>query len=167
MEKTIIIINGAGGVGKDTICNMVSHHYKVIMVSSIDPIKEIAAYGGWDYTDKSHAGRKLLSDLKAAFISYNDLPTQYLIKTYENFLIDSNEILFVQIREPAEIIKFKKLVNIRCISVLIKAKRVSDKFGNSSDDRVEDYQYDYVYNNDKPLSELERNFMEFFLSIIT
>ena len=29
MNKAVIIINGAGGVGKDTICDLAAKHFKV------------------------------------------------------------------------------------------------------------------------------------------
>ena len=47
MEKTVIVINGAGGVGKDTLCEFAEKHYKVMNISSITPIKEIAAMCGY------------------------------------------------------------------------------------------------------------------------
>ena len=40
MKKTVIVINGAGGVGKDTLCEFAEKHFKVMNVSSITPIKE-------------------------------------------------------------------------------------------------------------------------------
>ena len=42
MEKIVIIINGVGGAGKDTLCDLASKHYKVKNISAITPIKEIA-----------------------------------------------------------------------------------------------------------------------------
>ena len=48
MNKLIVVINGRGGVGKDTLCSFVSDNYNVMNISSIDPIKEIAKTIGWD-----------------------------------------------------------------------------------------------------------------------
>ncbi|HZK55522.1 MAG TPA: hypothetical protein VFC84_15220 [Desulfosporosinus sp.] len=167
MRKTVIIINGIGGVGKDTICGIVSQLYSLTAISSIDPIKQIASLGGWSYDDKSLAGRKLLSDIKLAFVCYNDLPNKYLLDEYKKFLKDKHEILFVHIREPEEINKFRRCVKVNCISLLIKSPRINiGKFGNPSDDCVENYQYDYIYNNIKPLSELSDDFLIFFSKII-
>ena len=47
MKKSVVIINGKGGVGKDTLCEVVAKKYSVRNVSSITPIKEIAKIGGW------------------------------------------------------------------------------------------------------------------------
>lgn len=48
--KCIIVINGAGGVGKDTLCDFASKYYKTMNVSSVDPIKEAAYILGWKGT---------------------------------------------------------------------------------------------------------------------
>jgi adenylate kinase len=62
MNKAVIIINGAGGVGKDTICDLAAKHFKVKNISSITPIKELAARCGWG-GEKDDKARKFLSDL--------------------------------------------------------------------------------------------------------
>ena len=46
--KVVIIINGHGGTGKDTLCGFAGKNYRTVNVSSAEPIKEIARrYGGW------------------------------------------------------------------------------------------------------------------------
>ncbi|MBO5879339.1 MAG: hypothetical protein J6Q68_02150, partial [Clostridia bacterium] len=67
MKKLVMVINGAGGVGKDTLCDFASAHFSVMNISSITPIKEIAAMCGWN-GEKSDKARKFLSDLKALSI---------------------------------------------------------------------------------------------------
>ena len=42
MKKVAIVINGGGGVGKDTLCDLAAKHFKTINISTIDPIKELA-----------------------------------------------------------------------------------------------------------------------------
>lgn len=161
MKKLVIIINGTGGVGKDTICNIVSKYYSVKNVSSIDPIKKIAKLGGWNGI-KDDKSRKLLADLKKMFTVYNDLPLRYLCKQYNDFLKDNNDILFVHIREPLEIDRFKSSVTTSiCTTLLITGKK-SIVHGNEPDDNVENYHYDYIYPNIKSLDELETDFIEFF-----
>ena len=56
MDKHIFIINGSGGVGKDTFVGLVSTQlndmlkkfHTVINFSSVDKVKEIAKEIGWD-----------------------------------------------------------------------------------------------------------------------
>lgn len=161
MNKQIIIINGQGGVGKDTICDIVKKHYKIKVVSSIDMIKAIAIYGGWD-KQKDLKGRKLLSDLKLAFSEYNDLPFKQMaheIKIFKNFR--DEQILFIHIREPNEI---KKLVSEypEIKTLLIIKGQNHYEFGNMSDDNVENYDYDFVFENNGELENLENDFMCFF-----
>ena len=161
MDKRIIIINGQGGVGKDTICDIVKKHYGVKIVSSIDMIKAIAIYGGWD-KQKDLKGRKLLSDLKLAFSEYNDLPFKQMtheIKIFKNFR--NEQILFIHVREPEEI---KKLVSeYQEIKTLLITRGESQlNFGNMADDNVENYDYDFVFENNGELENLENDFMCFF-----
>ena len=107
MHKLVIVINGSGGVGKDSICSIVGKHYSTMNISSVDPIKKIAFENGWDGR-KNEKSRKFLADLKQLFVDFNDLPCKYLLDKYQEFLESNNEILFVHIREPEEISKFKK-----------------------------------------------------------
>ena len=90
------------------------------------------------------------------------MPNKYLIDEYNKFLEDEHEIMFVHIREPEEIDKFRKCVNVNCVCLLIKSSRSNIyMFGNSSDDSVANYNYDYIYTNEKSLSELPNDFLAF------
>jgi len=161
MEKQIVIINGQGGVGKDTVCNILKKYYQVRIVSAIDKIKEIASYGGWD-GQKDLKGRKLLSDIKMAFCKYNDLPYKEMVQEIDSFFANENEqILFIHVREPQEIHKLvAKYPMIK--TLLIKRGTTSGEFGNVSDDNVQNYDYDFVFDNNKGLDELEKDFVSFF-----
>lgn len=161
MNKIVVIINGSGGVGKDTLCDFAASFYRTKNISSITPIKDIASQCGWQ-GEKDEKSRKFLADLKRIFVAYNDLPCKYLVEEYKKFLEDNNEILFVHIREGEEIQKFKQCIEIPCITLLIRRKKAEEKvWGNQSDDRVEDYPYDYYYDNDKELSEASDDFKIF------
>lgn len=165
MKKIVVIINGKGGVGKDTLCDIVSKKYCVKNVSSITPIKQIAQIGGWK-GGKENKDRKFLADLKKLFVEYNDLPFMYLKEETNLFLQREQEILFVHIREIEEIKKFLKYVldkGVECKTLLITRKQEQYKiYGNEADDMAEQYQYDAVYQNDMPLEKAEKDFMLFF-----
>lgn len=162
MNKLVIVINGSGGVGKDTICGIVGEHYRTMNISSVDPIKRIACENGWK-GEKSAKARKFLADLKQAFVEYNDLPQQYLAQRCLEFLENDKEILFVHIREPKEIEKFKENFGGDCITLLIRGRdNAKTSWNNAADDDVENYRYDFCYENNKEIGELESDFLRFF-----
>jgi len=166
MKKLVIVINGSGGVGKDTLCGIVAKHYRTMNISSIDPIKKIALENGWK-GEKSPKARKFLADLKQLFIAFNDLPLTYLLERYREFLESDNEILFVHIRESEEIEKFKKSLGGACVTLLIRGRGNTKKsWNNTADDEVENYQYDFCYVNNKKFGELENDFLTFFDKIL-
>lgn len=167
MDKTVIIINGNGGVGKDTLCAYAGEYYKVKNISAITPLKNIAGMCGWK-GEKDEKARKFLADLKKVCVEYNDLPTKYLLEEYEKFLESDSIILFVHIREGDEIDKLKKYIVIPCITLLIRRKADMQKYwGNASDDNVNDYEYDFCYDNDKSLEEAKSDFPRFLREILS
>ena len=167
MKKLAFVINGKGGVGKDTLCDFASKHRKTMNVSTITPIKEIAASYGWN-GEKTPKARKFLADLKQVFTEWNDLPNSYALGKYEEFLNSGDELFFVHIREGSEIQKFvegAERLGKRPLTLLITSKRCEKKYGNASDDDVESFSYDYTYNNDLPLEKTEESFMRFLNGI--
>lgn len=167
--KTVVVINGAGGVGKDTLCNAVSEKYKCCNESSIAPIKEIASkYSNWN-GEKDAKSRKFLSDLKLLFSEYNDLPFNYLLNKVNEFnKCETLEVMLVHIREPKEIEKFVKAVKeigIHCVSLLI-TRTDTKTWGNMADDNVEKYNYDYYYHNYLSLEKTCKDFVLFFEKVI-
>ena len=167
MAKIALVINGRGGVGKDTLCDLAAKHFKVYNISSVDPIKEIARMCGWDGR-KDDKSRRFLSDLKALTIAYNDFPTEWARERYLGFLESENEIMFLHIREPEEIEKFVRATDGRARTLLIRGGDRMTKacYGNVSDDNVENYEYDYYFVNDKSLEEAERDFCAMLASIM-
>lgn len=166
MNKVAIVINGAGGVGKDTLCELAAKHFKVMNISSITPIKEIAALCGWDGT-KDNKARKFLSDLKNICVEYNDYPTVWAKARYDEFLSSDDEVFFVHIREPEEIAKFVKATDMNAKTLLVRGgKRMSkEKYGNISDDGVENYSYDYYFLNEDTLDVAEAEFVKMIKNI--
>lgn len=166
-RKMIVVINGKGGVGKDTLCDFIAKRYHAMNVSSITKVKEIAKIAGWD-GEKDEKGRKLLSDMKRALTEYGDLPTKYLLENVDEFFHSEDEILFVHIREVEEIKKFVQMIKDDCNIVTLVVKRDTDVqcWKNKSDDEVENYNYDYIYHNDLPLEKAESDFTSFFESNI-
>ena len=159
MSKIALVINGRGGVGKDTLCDLAAKHYKVYNISSVDPIKDIARMCGWDGR-KDDKSRRFLSDLKALTVAYNDFPTVWARERYLGFLESEYDVMFLHIREPEEIEKFVRATDGAAKTLLIRGgdRMTKENYGNVSDDNVEHYTYDYYFTNDKTLEEAEREF---------
>lgn len=124
---------------------------------------------------KEDKDRKFLSDLKDLWIDYNDGPFHYAYDEYMKFcekpVTAYNEILVFHVREPLEIEKLKKRIDlsgyIPCVTLLIKSPRTENlEYNNHADDLVNKYPYDFIYSNQVPLSELDDDFMGFFHTFI-
>ena len=129
--------------------------------------EEIAALCGWDGR-KDNKARKFLSDLKNLCVEYNNYPTVWAKAQYEEFLASDEQIMFVHIREPEEIEKFVSATAGEAKTLLVRGgKRMSnEKYGNVSDDGVENYSYDYYFLNENTLDIAEREFVELLKNIL-
>ena len=160
MKKLVIVINGSGGVGKDTICDLTAKHFKVRNISTVDPIKEIATFCGWTGV-KDDKARKFLT------AEYNDFPTNWALNVFREFLTTDEQILFVHIREPWEIEKFVKATGGVAKTLLVRGGTRSQAriYGNAADDMVENYEYDYYFVNDHALDETEELVTKLFTGV--
>lgn len=170
----IIVINGVGGVGKDTFvdsCSMVEG-IDVINLSSVEYIKDIATRMGWDGV-KNERGRRFLSDLKDAMTRYNDGPflriidqIKEIVYDYESFdMPDDNLIIFVHCREPEEITRFEKEYGAR--SLLIRRPQVENLISNNhADTEVLYHDYNYTYWNINDLEGLKYDAKQLIKKIV-
>ncbi|MCF2670455.1 MAG: hypothetical protein SPJ01_09900 [Butyricicoccus sp.] len=162
MEKQVFIINGKGGVGKDTVCSCAAQFYRVRNISSITPIVEIARFAGWN-GEKTLAARRMLSQLKAVFTEFNDLSFTYCMQQYRAFEQSEDELLFIHVREPEEIARLKRAIGGVCRTLLVRRSDLAQKqYGNRSDDAVEEYPYDLYFENAAPLETLPARVHDFF-----
>ena len=167
MDKQIFIINGSGGVGKDTFVDLVSvelndklkHFHTVINYSSVDKVKEIARKIGWD-GKKSEKDRKFLSDLKILTSSYCDMPFESMKNKMIEFLGDEeSKLLFLHIREPEEIERAVKAFKAK--TILIVRDSVRHITSNMGDKNVFKYKYDFVIENNGTIEDLREKAKEF------
>lgn len=159
MKKNIIVINGSGGVGKDTFVSICSEFKKVLNISTVDKVKEAAnILVDWN-GDKDEKYRKLLVDLKKLSIDYNDAPTNYICKKAEEFMKSDDELMFIHIREGYEIDKVKKLLPIK--TLLITNPNIELIISNASDKKVTEYKYDYYIDNNGTIDDLRLKALDF------
>lgn len=129
--------------------------------STIDLVKEIATiYAGWN-GQKDLKSRKFLSDLKDLLTQFNDIPFKDIVR-FRNVWEDEldmygvkghSHILFVDSREPDEIMRFKR--ELGAITVLIRrAGAEMEKTSNHADANVLNCEYDYEIDNNGDLEEL-------------
>jgi len=186
-NKAVIIINGRSGVGKDTLIEFAEAEFRVQNVSSIDRVKQIAQEAGWDGV-KDARGRKLLIDIKQALVDYDDLPMKFMLEEVEKFFASNNQILFIHIREPHEILKLKNAINssillpslegaaptgagVVCdgvVKTLLITRDLGDNFyRHANDTGVLDFEYDLVFENEKPIDESGKAFVSLLKTIIS
>lgn len=143
--KKIIIINGTGGSGKDTFVLLVSKYAKVLNFSSVEKVKELAELAGWN-GEKDEKSRKFLSDLKRLTTEYNDMSFKSIKEKVDEFIESEYEIMFIHIREPEEIDRAKNEFGAK--TLLIRRVGLDSIVSNYSDASVENYNYDYIIEND-------------------
>jgi len=144
-RQLVVVINGRSSVGKHTLIEHISNYYEVRNVSSVTPIKDAAMNVGWDGI-KDEAGRRLLGDLKATLVRYNDSPTKYVVGEYKKFVAVEQDIMFVHIREPEEIAKFRRIVPCKTLLVL---RDSAPQFNNlrTDNEHLLDFDYDFAFDN--------------------
>lgn len=157
----VIIVNGSGGVGKDTFCMLCGKYFPISICSSVSEIKKAAMILGWDGT-KDDRSRRFLSDLKDLATAYSDAPMRHM-RDYVNEHQQSNELIFLMIREPEEIARAKKEFN--ATTLLLCRPSIGDIYTNHADRNVSNFNYDYTIFNTGTLEELSRKAQEFVQNI--
>jgi hypothetical protein len=151
MIKQVFIINGSGGVGKDTFVSLVSNYTPTMNFSSVDKVKEVAKIIGWD-GGKTEKDRKFLSDLKLLCTDYNNMPFNSMSDKVKEFQNNDKCLLFLHIREPEEIEKAKVAFDAK--TILIKRESIEQITSNMADANVYNYDYDITINNSAGLEKL-------------
>lgn len=164
--KYIFIVNGLPHSGKTEFENMVARYAKTEILSSVDFVKEVAKFAGWDGV-KDDRGRLFLSQLKSIMTIYDNIPFKIMKKKVEEFRNNDSEILFLDIREIDEIEKAVKEFGAQ--TILVKRPNSKNPVSNDSDRYVECYDgYTYLLNNDSDLEALEdkaHGFVEYLKEI--
>lgn len=171
----VILINGSGGSGKDTLVELLKTYFLseniVENISTIDDVKFLAHRMGWDGV-KDEKGRQFLADLKTAWTKYNNGANERILERIIRWNNDENisskeYIVFVHCREPEALQWFVEKLEKRHIDVcsLLVERPGIEKFSNSADKRVEQFEYDTIIQNNGTLEHLEKIAKEISISI--
>ena len=173
MIKQVFIINGSGGVGKDTFIEMIPtfefidknenstvwfKNLEIRNYSSVSKVKEIAKVAGWN-GEKDDKGRRFLADIKDAMDAYDNLSWKNVDKVIEE---DPNYIYFINARSNYDIDYFKQRWNAK--TILIERPGTPLIFSNHADAGVMDYDYDITICNDGNLENLRNKAIQFLLN---
>ena len=159
MKFKTVIINGFGGVGKDAFIRECGKYAFIKNMSSVRRVKEAAALLGWN-GEKEEKDRAFLCELKDLCERYNDMPFRDMETEYHWCREHTpTEILFLHIREPAQIARAKEA--FRAVTVFIHRPDVKKIVGNHADAEVCEYDYDYYVINDSTIEELSKKAHEF------
>ena len=169
--KTVVIINGSNGVGKDTFINLckeskIPNKGVIWNISTVDKVKTAAKILGWN-GEKDEASRAALHEIKMISNKYFDSSFLYVKKHTDNQLFE-NDIMFVHCREPEEITRFKKELtseSVKVLTLLIK-REDSSVANNYADQSVNNYEYDIVIENNKDIEALRYSAYKFLENYI-
>ena len=174
--KHIIIINGVGGCGKDTLINSLGSD-GIVNFSSIDIIRDIIQCANdndllnIDLNNKKVSLRKLLSALKIDFSEYSDLPFENTMDNVNKFVNSEYNYMFIHIREPLEITRTKNRIlelfsDVTVTTLLVKRETVGfdPHYNNLSDIGVYLYDYDIEFIN-SDLNESVSKFKELIYNL--
>lgn len=166
----VVIVNGMPESGKTTAQNICKDILKLlswdcVIESSVDWVKDIAKYAGWDGT-KTDKNRKFLSDLKATLTAWDDAVLRHLVDDVDNYYYTGRDfVIFIDIREPKEIEKAKKIFN--ATTLMIRRPQVeTNYYSNDSDMGVFIYSYDYTIWNDAGIEHLTAECANFLGKLI-
>lgn len=185
MSKTVVVINGKGGIGKDTLIDALDKQtdISVCNVSSIDPFRGIADLFN-NSGEKNDSYRLLLSELKQNIDDYYKkengvtFSDEYLKNHLCTFASDADKkgdtdnVMFVHIREPENIKSFLEIAKTQLMlmgdkdtyltSLLVRSDRAKEDYGNRSDNCVEDYAYDFIFDSNGSKEEDCKQFVKAF-----
>lgn len=164
--KKIFITNGSATNGKDTFAKMMGDYISTYKYSSIDLVKDMLEFAGIPQEPKTEEKRLLYSDTKDRLTKYDDIPFKditSIVADFKNNKIES-EVLLIDIREPEEIARAVKTFGAE--TILVRNPNAIKIESNHADRDVENYEYDYIIENDGTLEQLERVAKLFICDVI-
>ena len=164
--KKVYVTNGSAENGKDSFADFVGKNISTYKYSSIDLVKEMFEVVGVSKKEKTEKKRRLWSDGKDLLTEYDDIPFKdvtSIVTDFKNNKIEA-EVLLIDIREPEEIARAVETFGAE--TILIRNPNVRKIESNHADQNVENYNYDYIIENDGTLEQLERVAKLFICDVI-
>lgn len=153
--KKVYVTNGSAENGKDTFAEFLGKYISVYKYSSIDLVKEMFEVVGVSKDNKTEKKRKLWSDGKDLLTKYDDIPFKditSIVADFKNNKIET-EVLLIDIREPEEIARAVEAFGAE--TILVRNPNATKIESNHADRDVENYEYDYIIENNGTLEQLE------------
>lgn len=153
--KKIFITNDSATNGKDTFAKMIDNYISTYKYSSIDLVKDMLEFAGVPKEPKTEEKRLLYSDTKDRLTKYDDIPFKdiaSIVADFKNNKIEA-EVLLIDIREPKEIARAVETFGAE--TILVRNPNAIKIESNHADRDVENYEYDYIIENDGTLEQLE------------
>lgn len=165
MSKKVFILNGVGASGKGEFSDRLNKCTPTYKYSIVDLPKEAAKVLGW-CGGKTEKDRRFLSDIMDLSADYNDSPFRDVISIVTDFKNDliEGEVLVIDMRDPTDISRAVKAFGAE--TILIRNPCVRKIESNHADRDVENYNYDYIIENDGTLEQLERVARQFVCDVI-
>lgn len=154
--KKVFITNGSATNGKDTFAKMIGNYISTYKYSSIDLVKDMLEFAGIPKEPKTEEKRLLYSDTKDRLTKYDDIPFKdvtSIVTDFKNNKIEA-EVLLIDIREPEEIARAVKTFGAE--TILVRNPNAIKIESNHADRDVENYEYDYIIENNGTLKQLEK-----------
>lgn len=165
--KTIFIINGMAGAGKDTFVSFLNEIIPTQHISIVDKAKETAKTMGWT-GEKTEKDRRFLSDIKLATDRYDDRNYEYIKEQVKDFLENKNnknKVLCIDMREKEQIQRAIKDFGAR--SVLVYRDDTPHILSNIADANVFNMRYDITINNNGTLEDLKKEAQKFIDNFVS
>lgn len=177
----IVIINGAGGNGKDTFIEAAGKKCAAMNISSITEVKNacetlinsVEQYNSTTWSinpkdemlQKSDAYRSFLHDVKTAWIKFCNGPAESMYSEIRRTIdaqihgMEAYDVIFLHIREVDEIAKVRdyliQQMGLIVLTVLVRGWVAASNYTNSGDADVENFTYDMTISNRSTLDMWE------------
>lgn len=155
--KKIFVQNSVGGSGKDTWASLLNKYIPTLKYSIVDLPKEAAKVLGWD-GGKTEKDRRFLSDIMDLSTDYNDAPFKDVLSLVTDFKNNKDyveyEVLIIDMRDPKDIARAVETFGAE--TILIRNPNVEKIESNHADRDVENYEYNYIIENNGTLEQLEK-----------